>query len=111
MATREVAEARAAVEQVEAEVRQLTGVIRTRREQARARLDRAMAGQKALQEEYDRLIYTLNAGFGIQLGQQTLAGTSERASGPRTTFLTKTTPTQLRSRLRELRAKLNEAPG
>ena len=109
MATREVAKARQDLEQVDQWFKSETGVYRTRREQAKLRLDRAMEVQNRLQQEYDRIVFTLNAAFGVRLGQQSLI--PQAREGPRTTFIVKTSQTELHRRLRELRAKLNEVPG
>ena len=111
MATREVYIARQEAEALAREWQQATGVFRTRREQAKARMDKAMEGQRRLEEELRRLEYTLQAGFGIVLGQQTLGGAPRAPEGGRVTFIQKTTPAELRRRMKEIRAKLNEAPG
>ncbi|HTT74196.1 MAG TPA: hypothetical protein VMG99_08690 [Thermoplasmata archaeon] len=110
MAIREVYAARQELELAEGRLRALTGVYRTRIEHAKVRLAKATEQQRRMQEEYDRLIYTLRAGFGVSLGQQTLA--SEPApSEPRLTFIQKTSATELRRRIRDLHRRLNEAPG
>ncbi len=111
MATREVYAARQEAEALNREWQQATGVFRTRKEQVKARMDKAMEGQRRLEEELRRLEYTLSAGFGITLGQQTLGARPGPPEGGRLTFIQKTTPTELRRRMKEIRAKLNEAPG
>ena len=110
MATFEVWEAQRALGTVSGEFHRITGVYRTRIEQAKARLAKALEQQRRLQEEFDRLRYTLEAAFGVTFGQQVLSGQSKPVGG-RVTFIQKTSQTELRRRLRELKAKLNERPG
>jgi hypothetical protein len=109
VATREVYEARQALAATEGELRRVTGVLQTRREQAKIRLDRALEAERRLRDEYDRLVYTLRAGFGVQLGQQSLMAPEPEAGG-RVTFIQKTSAAELRRRASELRRKLAEAP-
>lgn len=82
-----------------------TGVYRTRREQAKARLDRALEQQTRLQQEYDRLAFTLRDAFGVRLGQQSLY--PEAREGRRATFLQRTTPKELRLRMGEIRKEID----
>jgi len=111
VATRELYQARQEEEALSREWQQATGVFRTRKEQVKIRKDKAIEGQRRLEEELRRLEYTLQAGFGITLGQQTLGARPGAPEGGRVTFIQKTTPTDLRRRMKEIRAKLNEAPG
>ncbi len=106
MATHEVARARSEFEGVERAWRQATGVFRTRREHAKARLDRALEAQRRLQEELDRLLYTSRAAFGVR----TLYGTSYPEPGGRATFITETSREEMHRRIRALHARLNEMP-
>lgn len=106
MATREVAQAKAAVQALEREWQQATGVFRTRRDHAKLRLDNALEQQSRLQQELDRLVYTSRAAFGTP----TLFGTEYPEPGGKPTFITDTSREDLRRRIRELRAKLNEVP-
>jgi D-Tyr-tRNAtyr deacylase len=108
VSTREVYQARLEVAQVEEQFRAQIGIYKERRERTRVRLERALTKQRALQAEYDRLVYTLKAAYGVTIGQQSLV--EEPREGPRTTFIVKTSPRQLRERLRELRKMLTEAP-
>ncbi len=107
MSTREVALARAEMAAIEGQYRQATGVYRTRIEHAKARLARAIDAQNRMQQELERLIYTLEAGFGIRLGQQYLG--ESPTTEPRVTFIQKTKPEELRARIRELRGLLTAA--
>jgi hypothetical protein len=108
VATREVFLAKRELDEVNGVIRRETGILQTRREHAQARLRKALEEQHRLQGEYERLQYTLRAAFGFTVGQQTLAPAAPTGGKP--TFIVRTTQTQLRRRLRELRAKLNEAP-
>jgi len=111
MATREVYTARMDLELLDRQIRAETGVLRTRREQAQLRLTRVLEQQARIQQELNRLIFTLQSGFGVTFGQQTLGAGPPPAPGGRVTFIQKTSQTALRRRIKELRAKLNEAPG
>jgi len=108
VATREVFDAKQELAGISDEFRRVTGVLQTRREHARARLAKAEEEQRRLQQELDRLLFTLRDAFGITLGQQTLVQPTRE--GPRTTFIVKTSQTGLRKRIAELRRKLREAP-
>ncbi len=110
VSTKEVYLARQEVIGIEHSWQQATGVYRTRKEQAKHRLDRAMEAERKLREEYDRLVYTLSAGFGVRLGQRYLGEEAARPAGGRVTFIQETNETELRTRIRDLRRKLSEAP-
>jgi outer membrane protein TolC len=109
VATAEVYRARAELAELEAQYNRATGVYRTRREHVRFRLEKAEAEERRMKEEADRIEYTLRAAFGISLGQQSLMPPPPIPGG-KVTFIQKTSPTELRRRLKELREKLREAP-
>jgi hypothetical protein len=108
VATREVFRAKRELDEVKGIIRRETGILQARREHAEARLRKALEEQRRLQDEYDRLKYTLEAAFGTTFGQQTLTLTAP--ASPRPTFIVRTSQTQLRARLKALRVKLAEAP-
>lgn len=103
VATREVYDARVDLQNINREFEKATGIFQTRRDHAQARLDRALELQRRLKEERDRLEYTLRSAF-----QSTLGGSNP---GGRVTFIQDTSAKDLRRRIREIDAKLNEAPG
>ena len=108
MAIRELYAAREELKGIANEYNRLTGVFRTRQEQAKARYDRAAEAQRRLEQELERLEYALEQAFGVRLGQQSLFPIARE--GPKTTFVVKTSEKQLRERIREIRTKLREAP-
>lgn len=107
MPTREVAQAQADLEEVERVFKQATGLYQTRREHAKARLQRALDVQTRLQEEAERIRYTLRSAFG----HMTLYGRVFDEPGGRATFITQTSQEELRRRLREIDRRLNEVRG
>jgi len=108
VATREVWAAKQELLEAEGRLRATTGVLKERIEHARTRLNKALEEQRRIQQERDRLVFTLEQAFGVRLGQQSLYPAPRE--GPRTTFIVRTSQTALRKRIRELRAKLSEAP-
>jgi hypothetical protein len=109
VATRDVWQAKRELDEVKGVIRRETGILQTRREHAEARLRKALEEQRRLQSEYDRLKWTLQAAYQTTFGQRTLTPPAAPV-GAKPTFIVRTSQTQLRARLRELRAKLNEAP-